>query len=55
MKNLIVIGVAALALAACGKNEEAAPAEVAAVEATAEAAPAADASVEAAPAEVAAE
>ncbi len=33
MKNLIVIGVAALALTACGKKEEAAPAAEVAVEA----------------------
>ena len=63
MKNVLVLGVAALALVGCGQKEEsvapeaapaveaapeAAPAEAAAVEA-----PAAEAAVEAAPAEAA--
>ncbi len=65
MKNVIVAGLAALALVACGAKEEAvapeaapvveeAPAaEAASAEAAAVEAPAADAAVEAAPAEAA--
>ena len=53
MKNVLVLGVAALALVGCGKKEEvAAPEAAPAVEAAApvEAAPAEAAAVEAAPA-----
>ena len=58
MKNVIVAGLAALALTACGAKEEvAAPEAAPVVEATPapEAAPADGAAVEAAPAEVAPE
>lgn len=54
MKNVLVLGVAALALVGCGAKEEAAVEAAPAVEAPAEAAPA-EAAAEAAPAEAAPE